>query len=253
MHESQRLCVQLAKQFMGKSNILSTTAWPITNNRCVWVSSLNESHRWCLRIKFLGFSLPSRKFIAALSSVGFDLTTAVTYRFTATLLEALPSGQQKEEIHMEEKPKWIKEFSELFHGCPTYWIPVYKFSFYKKELCCLDLGGLWQPARFPNEVEVIIKCFTYEKHRGCSVLFGPLTLILIISKCKHAQISSRWNFLLDIRHKRKKNKQRTVTAVIWWSFFLNISNSIPQQSVFYARDLDRKIAVLVWWKSCLSS
>jgi hypothetical protein len=36
-------------------------------------------------------------------------------------------------------------------------------------------------------------------------------------------------FLLDIRHKRKKNKHGTVTALSWESFFFNISNSIPDQ------------------------
>lgn len=63
--------------------------------------------------QFLGFSLPSRKFIAILPPFGVAFTTAVRCRFTPGLLKALPSRKKTEETHMEEKSKQIKEFSEL--------------------------------------------------------------------------------------------------------------------------------------------
>lgn len=55
IRESQR--VQLAKQSMKKSNILSTAACPTTNDHGAWVSSLNEPQRWSLRAQRPSVSL----------------------------------------------------------------------------------------------------------------------------------------------------------------------------------------------------
>lgn len=38
LHKSQRLRVQLAKESVEKSNILSTTVCPTTNDLCIWAS-----------------------------------------------------------------------------------------------------------------------------------------------------------------------------------------------------------------------
>jgi hypothetical protein len=71
--------------------------------------------------QFLGFSLPSRKFITILPSLGFAFTAAGRCRFTPILLKALPSKEAKGRNTHGGKIQIDKGiFRTLFHLCPIY-------------------------------------------------------------------------------------------------------------------------------------